>query len=204
MSITSSCLHLSLINSCPTLKRWTPSLWPICSQATHQHYLLFSSLFFPSTVNDLVLKFLQNFALVGVQVLFRAITSASGNFCKIEKGGTFTHFGPKKHPHQWVQNCAFMHNCYSNRAYMHGYCSTCINILVFFFLSLFLSGALSSLSLLPHSPWSTSRLPHEELHRSTSHHCRRSTSHHCRRSASNHTPLDQIAADHSPLKIKPF
>ena len=83
----------------------------------------------------------------------RAITSGSGNFCKIEKGGTFTHFGPKKHPHQWVQNCAFMHNCYSNRAYMHGYCSTCINILVFFSLSLslFLSGALSSLSLSPHS-----------------------------------------------------
>ena len=118
----------------------------------------------------------------------RAITSASGNFCKIEKGGTFTHFGPKKHPHQWVQNCAFMHNDYSNRAYMHGYCSTCINILVFFFLSLFLFGALNSLSLSPHSSWSTSRLPHKELHRSTSHHCRRSTSHHYRRSASNHTP----------------
>ena len=71
---------------------------------------------------------------------------------------------------------------------MHGYCSTCINILVFFFLSLFLFGALNSLSLSPHSPWSTSRLPHEEIHRSTSHHCRRSTSHHYRRSASNHTP----------------
>ena len=95
-----------------------------------------------------------------------------------------------------------MHNCYSNRAYMHGYCSTCINILVFFSLSLFLSGALSSLSLSPHSPWSTSRLLHEERHRSTSHDCRRSTSQHCRRSASNHTPPDQIAADHSPLNLR--
>ena len=127
----------------------------------------------------------------------RAITSISGNFCKVEKGSTFTHFGPKKHPYQWVQNCAFMHNCYSNRAYMHGYCSTCINILVISLslsLSLSLSVALTSLSLSPHSSWSTSRLPHEELHRSTSHHCRRS--------ASNHTPPDQIAADHSPLNLR--
>ena len=48
--------------------------------------------------------------------MIRAITSASENFCKIEKCSTFAHFGPKKHPHQWVQNCAFMHNCYTNRA----------------------------------------------------------------------------------------
>ena len=71
---------------------------------------------------------------------------------------------------------------------MHDYCSTCINILV---ISLSLS---LSFSLSPHSPWSTSWLPHEELHRSTSHHCRRS--------ASNHTLPDQIAADHSPFNLR--
>ena len=32
----------------------------------------------------------------------------------------------KKHPHQFVHNCAFMHNCYSNRVYMHGYYNMCI------------------------------------------------------------------------------
>ena len=39
-----------------------------------------------------------------------------------------------------------MHNCYSNCAYMHGYCNTCINILVIFSLSSLM------LSLAPHSP----------------------------------------------------
>ena len=43
------------------------------------------------------------------------------NCAKWKKGANFTQFKQaKKHPHQWVQNCAFMHNCYSNRAYMHG------------------------------------------------------------------------------------
>ena len=86
------------------------------------------------------------FTFVALQGLIRlrAITLTSGNFCKIEKGSIFTHFGPKKHPHQWVQNCAFMHNCYSNRAYIHGYCSTCINILV---ISLSLSLCCSHLTL---------------------------------------------------------
>ena len=32
----------------------------------------------------------------------------------------------KKNPHQFVHNCAFMHNCYSNRVYIHSYCSMCI------------------------------------------------------------------------------
>ena len=44
----------------------------------------------------------------------------------MEKLTTFTQFEQKKHPHQFVHNCAFMHNCYNNRAYMQGYCSMCI------------------------------------------------------------------------------
>ena len=43
-----------------------------------------------------------------------------------------------------------MHNCYSNHAYMHGYCSTCIyHFISFFFLSFSLF--LWFLSLSPHS-----------------------------------------------------
>ena len=59
----------------------------------------------------------------------------------MEKLTTFTQFEQKKHPHQLVHNCAFMHNCYSNRAYMHGYCSMCIyyfiNFRSYIFFSLF-------------------------------------------------------------------
>ena len=47
----------------------------------------------------------------------------------------------KKDPHQLGQNCAFMHNCYSSRAYMHGYCSMCISYFILFF-SLTLSSSL--------------------------------------------------------------
>jgi len=97
-----------------------------------------------------------------------------------------------------------MHNCYSNRAYMHGYCNTCINILVIFSLSLYLCCSHLTLPLALLSVINITPLPHEELawsthhyHRSTSH-----TSHHCRRSASNHTPPNQIAADHSPLNLR--
>ena len=58
-------------------------------------------------------------------------------------------------------NCAFIYNYYSNRTYMYGYCSTCINILVTFFLFLSLS---LSLLLSPHSP---SRLPLCDQHHTT-------------------------------------
>ena len=45
----------------------------------------------------------------------------------------------KKHPHQLVHNCAFIYNCYSNRAYMHSYCSMCIYYFINFRSHLFLS-----------------------------------------------------------------
>ena len=38
-----------------------------------------------------------------------------------------------------MHNCAFMHNCYSNRAYMHDYCSMCICYFINFRLHLFFS-----------------------------------------------------------------
>ena len=38
-----------------------------------------------------------------------------------------------------MHNCAFMHNCYSNRAYMHGYCSMCICYYINFRLHLIFS-----------------------------------------------------------------
>ena len=37
-----------------------------------------------------------------LKVNLRVIASACGKFCKIEKGTSFTHFGPKENPHQWV------------------------------------------------------------------------------------------------------
>ena len=77
----------------------------------------------------------------------RAITLGCVNLCKIEKGSLFTYFWLKKHPHQLGQNCAFMHNCYSNRAYMHGYCSICISYFSIFFLSHPLFFSLSPLTL---------------------------------------------------------
>ena len=59
----------------------------------------------------------------------------------MKKVANFTQFEQKKHPHQLVHNCAFMHNCYSNRAYMHGYCSMGIYYFIHFrshvFFSLF-------------------------------------------------------------------
>ena len=42
------------------------------------------------------------------------------------KSGWFYTIWGKKGPHQLVHNCAFMHNCYGDRAYMHGHCSTSI------------------------------------------------------------------------------
>ena len=70
-----------------------------------------------------------------------------------------------------------MHNYYSNRVYMHGYYSTCINILVIFSLSL-------SLLLSPHSP---SRLTLRDQHHTIA--ARRTR-------LINITPL-------SPINIKP-
>ena len=104
-----------------------------------------------------------------------------------------------------------MHNCYSNRAYMHDYCSICISYFsIFFSLSPFLLLSIPSDSHLFHFLSS---------HSSSFHDCQsppisrcRSTSHHCRQSTSHHTPPDQIASDHSPftlrfshlIKIKPL
>ena len=61
-------------------------------------------------------------------------------FCKIQKKWLILHILTKKHPHQWVQNCAYMWKCYSNRAYIHGYCSSCIhyfNIIFIYYKNLF-------------------------------------------------------------------
>ena len=62
-------------------------------------------------------------------------------------------------------NCAFMHNYYSNRAYMHGYCSMCIlyfnSFLFASFFSLSSSSAklplplMFSFPLIPHTPTDT-------------------------------------------------
>ena len=77
-------------------------------------------------------------------------------------------------------NCTFIYNCYSNRTYMHGYCSTCINILVIVSLSL-------SLLLSPHSPWSTS------------HHC------HTKNSSDQHTTAaDQHQTTRHLIKSPPI
>ena len=51
-----------------------------------------------------------------------------------------------------MQNCVYLQKCYSNCAYMHGYCSFAFNILLFFSLS-FTSLSLFSL-VLPLSPLS--------------------------------------------------
>ena len=67
--------------------------------------------------------------------IVRAITSSCVILCKIEKDSLFYTFWLKKHPHQLGQNCAFMHNCYSSRAYMHGYCSICISYFSIFSVS---------------------------------------------------------------------
>ena len=66
---------------------------------------------------------------------------------------SFYTFWLKKHPHQLGQNCAFMHNCYSNHAYMHSYCSICISYFSIFFLShpLFFSLSPLTLTVSPHS-----------------------------------------------------
>ena len=54
----------------------------------------------------------------------------------MEKCAHFTHFEQKN----------IMHNCYSNHAYMHGYCSTCIYYFISFF-SLLLSISRVALTL---------------------------------------------------------
>ena len=77
-----------------------------------------------------------------------------------------------------------MHNFYSNRAYMHGYCSTCINILIIFSLSL-------SLLLSPHSPF---RLTLRDQHHTTT----------AWRTRSINTPLPPInITPLSSINIKP-
>ena len=68
----------------------------------------------------------------------RAIASVTA---KYQKMVNFTHFNKKKHPHQCLQNCAYMQKCYSNHAYMHDYCSFAYQYFInftfrsFFFLS---------------------------------------------------------------------
>ena len=42
----------------------------------------------------------------------------------------------EKHPHQCLQKCANIQNCYSNRAYMHDYCSCANDFFILFFFSL--------------------------------------------------------------------
>ena len=79
--------------------------------------------------------------------IVRAITSSCVILCKIEKDSLFYTFWLKKHPHQLGQNCAFMHNCYSSRANMHGYCSICISYFSIFFLSYPFFFSLSPLTL---------------------------------------------------------
>ena len=53
-----------------------------------------------------------------------------------------------------MHNCAFMHNCYSNCEYMHGYCSMCICYFINFRSHLFFS--LFSL----HNQWTQFSSPH--------------------------------------------
>ena len=60
---------------------------------------------------------------------------------------SFYTFWLKKHPYQLGQNCAFMHNCYSNHAYIHSYCSICISYFSIFFFSHPLFFSLSPLTL---------------------------------------------------------
>ena len=84
----------------------------------------------------------------------------------MEKLTTFTQFEQKKHPHQLVHNCVFMHNCYSNRAYMHGYCSMCIYYFInfrshLFFLSLLCAQPTNSVFL---SSSSFSSDAHKQTH----------------------------------------
>ena len=90
------------------------------------------------------------------------------------------------------QNCAFMHNCYNNSAYMHGYCSICISYFSIFF-------SLSP-SLLLSIPSDSHLFRFLSSHSSSFHNCRSAPI--SRWSTSHHTPLDQIAADHSPLTLR--
>ena len=77
-----------------------------------------------------------------------------------------------------MHNYAFMHNCYSNRAYMHGYCSMCICYFINFcshlFFSLFSVHNHSSPHLLfpqmhtnKHTHTHTQTNPHRQTNRET-------------------------------------
>ena len=74
----------------------------------------------------------------------RASTSVGGNSCIIEKTSIFTHFVSKLHyisASKVLYNHVYLSKSYSNREYIHGYCSSCIqyfNNFLFapFFLSL--------------------------------------------------------------------
>ena len=80
------------------------------------------------------------FGTLWTTLTLRATVSVVAKFCKIQKKWLILHILTKKHPHQWVQNCAYMWKCYSNRAYMHGYCSSCIhyfNIIFIYYKNLF-------------------------------------------------------------------
>ena len=70
--------------------------------------------------------------------------------CKIEKVAYFIHFEQKNTHINGCKIVHLLHNFYSNRAYMHGYCSTCIYYFISFF-SLLLSDSLVALTLTSHS-----------------------------------------------------
>ena len=55
--------------------------------------------------------------------------------CKIQKVLNFAHFN-QKNTHQCLQKCANIQNCYSNRAYMHDYCSFANDFFFLFFFCL--------------------------------------------------------------------
>ena len=72
--------------------------------------------------------------------ILRASTSVDVNICKIQKATNFTHFTPKIFhisPSKTV-HILYLHICYSNRAYIHGYYS-CVSyyFINFSFRSLF-------------------------------------------------------------------
>ena len=62
-------------------------------------------------------------------IALKASTSVGGNSCIIEKTSIFTHFVSKLHyisASKVLYNHVYLSTSYSNREYIHGYCSSCI------------------------------------------------------------------------------
>ena len=98
----------------------------------------------------------------------RASTLVDAKSCIIEKDTTFTHFASKMlhiNVSKSVQRCVYLYTCYSNRVYLHDYCSSSIYYFINFMFAPFFFSFFSVHNKL--NNFSSSRLLFPQMHTNT-------------------------------------